>query len=101
MAATPEGKVKAVVVTYLKSLGPRCWYFMPVSNGMGKRGIPDIICCIDGKFVAIETKAPGKLDNVTPHQLTNIQAIQVAGGVAHVTDNGPMTAVWLKVLGVT
>ena len=59
MAMTPEGKVKDKIRKFLKEL-PRCWHFAPVSNGMGVAGIPDILCVIDGRFVGIECKAPGK-----------------------------------------
>ena len=52
MASTPEGKVKEACKKYLKSIG--AWYFMPVSNGMGQVGIPDIICCYKGQFLAVE-----------------------------------------------
>lgn len=85
MATTPEGKVKDACKKYLKSIG--AWYFMPVSNGMGQVGIPDIICCYKGLFIAIETKAPGKRANTTPNQERVIEAIQKADGWAVVVDN--------------
>ena len=85
MASTPEGKVKEACKRYLKGLG--AWYFMPVSNGMGQVGIPDIICCYKGLFIAIETKAPGKRANTTPNQDRVIEAIQKADGWAVVVDN--------------
>lgn len=83
---TPEGKVKAAIRAYLKTL-PECWYFLPVSNGMGSMGIPDIICCIAGHMVAIECKAPGKENNVTELQKRALAAIQSAGGVAFVASS--------------
>lgn len=52
---TPESKVKSKIVKLLKSRN--VWYFFPLSNGLGRAGIPDIICCVDGKFVSIEVKA--------------------------------------------
>jgi hypothetical protein len=82
---TPEGKVKEACKKYLKSIG--AWYFMPVSNGMGQVGIPDIICCYRGIFVAIETKAPGKRNQVTANQERVIEAIRTADGYAWVVDN--------------
>jgi hypothetical protein len=85
MASTPEGKVKEACKKFLKARG--AWYFMPVSNGMGQVGIPDIICCYRGKFVAIETKAPGKKGNVTPNQKRAIEDIQGARGFAWVVDD--------------
>ena len=85
MASTPEGKVKEACKKYLKSIG--AWFFMPVSNGMGQVGIPDIICCYKGMFVAVETKAPGKRNNTTPNQERVIDAIRGADGWAVVVDD--------------
>jgi hypothetical protein len=85
MAQTPEGRVKDAIKKYLKSIG--AWYFMPVSNGMGQVGIPDIICCYKGIFVAIEAKAPGKKANVTENQKRVMDAIRTADGWAWVCDD--------------
>jgi Holliday junction resolvase len=78
MSMTPENRVKGVVVNQLKELG--CYYFFPATGGYGKSGVPDIICCHNGKFLAIECKA-GK-NKPTALQLINIDAIQEAGGTA-------------------
>lgn len=87
MAQTPEGKVKEAVKKFLKARG--VWFYMPVSNGMGRHGIPDIICCVppSGKFLAIECKAPGKSNNTTPLQDREIAAIRLARGWAVVVDD--------------
>ena len=82
---TPEGKVKAAVKKYLQAQG--VWFWMPVSNGMGQVGIPDFICCFNGMFIAIETKAPGKLSNVTANQQRVIDEIKSHGGLALVVDS--------------
>lgn len=85
MARTPEAKVKDACRKFLIERG--AWFFMPVSNGMGQVGIPDIICCYRGIFVAIETKAPGKRSQTTPNQERVLEAIQKAEGFAWVVDN--------------
>jgi hypothetical protein len=85
MAMTPEGKVKKKVKEYLQSIG--AWYYMPVSNGMGRVGCPDILVCYKGLFMAFETKAPGKIKNVTANQQREIDEIQRADGLAHVVDD--------------
>jgi len=84
---TPEGKVKDAIKKLLKSRD--IWYYLPVSNGMGQHGIPDFICCVPptGKFLAIETKAPGKLRTVTPLQERAIGNIRTAKGWALVIDD--------------
>lgn len=70
MAQTPEGRVKAKVKKVLDSYGDRIWYFLPVSGGFGKHGIPDFIVCAYGHFIGIEckadaTKKPTKLQQFT------------------------------------
>ena len=85
MAMTPEGKVKKQVKEYLKSIG--AWYYMPVSNGMGRVGCPDILVCYQGLFMAFETKAPGKIKNVTANQQREIDDILRVNGLARVVDD--------------
>lgn len=84
MAQTPEGKVKDKIKKFLKERG--VWFYMPVQNGMGVVGIPDLICCYRGIFLAIETKAPGKVKNTTPNQDARIAEINGANGIAIVCD---------------
>jgi len=71
MASTPESKVKAGVRKLLDTLG--IYHFMPPANGFGRAGIPDIIACMDGHFVAIECKAgKGKTTALQDRELNNI-----------------------------
>lgn len=97
--ATPEGKVKAKIKSYLKTV-PDCWFYMPVQNGMGVVGIPDIVACIQGRFVGIETKAPGKENNVTANQRANLDAITASGGVAFVSSDLDTVISQLKAHGI-
>lgn len=82
---TPEGKIKAAVKKWLQDRG--VWFTMPVTGGYGKSGVPDFICCWHGKFLAIETKAPGKRRNTTDLQDAQIKSIHQAGGAALVVDD--------------
>ena len=82
MAATPEAKVKAKVTLLLKRHG--VYHFTPVTGGYGISGIPDIICCVRGRFLGIECKAGrGK---TTTLQDFNIANIRRNGGVAIVVN---------------
>lgn len=83
---TPEGKVKAAVKKYLNTL-PGCWHYSPMQNGMGITGLPDIVAVINGRFVGIECKAPGKEKNTTANQDRVLDAIRRAGGVAFVASS--------------
>lgn len=80
-AKTPEGKVKAMVKKILDNT-PQCWYFLPVQNGMGQSGIPDFICCVRGKFLAIETKSKHTSRKLTALQARQIELINTASGTA-------------------
>lgn len=85
MAMTPEGKVKKAVREYLKA--KNVWYFQSVSNGMGRVGIPDFVCCWNGRFITVETKAPGKLNATTANQDRVMEEIRDHGGATVVVDN--------------
>lgn len=82
MALTPEGKVKSKVVKILRDEG--VYYFFPATHGYGRSGVPDIICCVAGKFLAIECKA-GK-NKPTALQVHEMEQIRAAGGVAVVVN---------------
>ena len=80
MALTPEKKVKNKVVKLLKEHG--VYYFFPATYGMGRSGVPDVVCCFAGHFVGIECKA-GK-NKPTPLQLNELAAIREAGGTTFI-----------------
>jgi len=82
MAQTPEGKVKAAVRKLLFEFD--VYYFSPAANGFGRAGIPDIICCFGGRFIAIECKA-GK-GVTTALQDRELAAIRTAGGMTMVVN---------------
>lgn len=56
------------------------WYTKIWGGGYQKSGIPDILCCINGTFVAIEVKA----SNGRPSELQklNVKRINKSGGIA-------------------
>jgi Holliday junction resolvase len=82
MAKTPEGKVKDKVVGILKE--EEVYYFFPATGGFGRSGVPDIVCCVNGYFLAIECKA-GK-NKPTALQVREIEAIRRSNGVAVVAN---------------
>ena len=75
---TPEGRVKDKVTKLLKS--HNVYYFFPVTGGYGVSGIPDIVCCHNGRFIAIECKA-GK-NKTTALQDRQLELIRQSGGIA-------------------
>jgi Holliday junction resolvase len=82
MATTPEGKVKKKVKDYLTSKA--IYYTMPFTAGYGASGVPDILVCFQGKFIAIECKAKG--NKPTALQAEHMKRIQRGGGTAVVID---------------
>jgi Holliday junction resolvase len=82
MAQTPEKRVKTKVEAVLKNEG--AYYFFPATHGYGRSGVPDIIACVNGRFLAIECKAGG--NKPTALQVREIENIRIAGGVAVVAN---------------
>jgi Holliday junction resolvase len=80
MARTPEAAVKDSVQKLLKEL--EVYYFTPVTGGYGRSGVPDLVCCVDGMFLAIECKAGD--NKPTPLQFREMDLIRAAQGVAMV-----------------
>jgi len=79
MTKGPESKLKDHVKAYLDERG--AYYFMPVQMGFGAATV-DFLCCVQGRFVAIETKIWPR--RATPRQLLCLNAVQAAGGVGFV-----------------
>jgi Holliday junction resolvase len=76
---TEQGYQKKIT-TYLEAKGA---YVIKVITA-NRKGIPDIIACYRGYFVAIEVKVPEKRNNTTKLQEFNIKKIREADGYATV-----------------
>ncbi|EPR07993.1 VRR-NUC domain-containing protein [Ruminiclostridium papyrosolvens] len=75
-----EKQITNAIINYLKTV-PDCFCWNEHGGMYGTAGIPDIICCIGGKFVAFEVKtASGKL---TKLQEATIKKINEAKGKAY------------------
>lgn len=76
-----EKEIIQQIRDYLKTV-PDCFFWKEHGGQFGTAGVPDIIACIDGRFVAFEVKAEtGKL---TVLQAVTIRRIRAAGGIAAV-----------------
>lgn len=72
---TFENKIKKL----LKDEG--CWFIKYWGGGIyTQEGVPDIIACVNGNFVAIEVKASN--GTASDLQKYNIEKIKEAGGIA-------------------
>jgi Holliday junction resolvase len=74
-----EQDIQRKIIKYLDSL-PNSYVIKTISTN--KAGVPDIIACIDGKFIAIEVKTPKTKNNISELQKYNLEKITQAGGYA-------------------
>ena len=74
-----EKDIVNAIIRYLKTV-PMCFAWKEHGGMYGTAGLPDIICCVRGRFIAFEVKTTsGKL---TKLQETAIHKINQAGGKA-------------------
>ena len=92
---TPEAKVKARVVKLLKE--HNIYYFFPATHGFGRSGVPDIICCYNSQFLAVECKA-GK-NKPTALQEKEMKKIRESGGITFVINEDNIHLLALYLLG--
>ncbi|ROL55831.1 VRR-NUC domain-containing protein [Bacteroidetes/Chlorobi group bacterium Naka2016] len=69
-----EQTLQSQIIRYLSSIGA---YVVKVTMA-NRSGVPDIICCVDGRFIAIEVKTNSALTSL---QKLNLVRIQRAGGI--------------------
>lgn len=75
-----EKRIENQIKQYLDSIG--AWHIKTHGNMFSRAGTPDVLACVNGRFVAIEVKQPG--GRVSPLQIAHIKLIRQAGGVAFV-----------------
>lgn len=90
MKSPLEKTFQAKVSKKLKTL--RSTYFVKVSDRV-QNGVPDVLCCIAGKFVALELKRDAK-SKATPLQVWTLEQIVDARGLALVVHPGNWAEVW-------
>lgn len=76
-----ESDITKSILKYLKTL-PHCFFWKEHGGIYGTSGIPDIIVCIDGRFIALEVKT--QKGKTTPLQNATIRKIHSSGGFAFV-----------------
>ena len=75
-----EKDIVTAIMRYLKTV-PQSFCWKEHGGMYGTAGLPDIICCIGGRFIAFEVKTPsGKL---TKLQEITIAKIKAAKGEAY------------------
>lgn len=89
MTTQRESNISSDIMEALRKVGVFCFKIHGGPTMMA--GLPDIIACVDGKFVGLETKVPEKRKNTTPIQRHVHSLINGAGGIAVVVC-GPQEA---------
>jgi hypothetical protein len=74
----PESALSGKILRALRADGVFC--FKVHGNQHMMAGLPDIVACVDGLFLGLETKMPGKRDNTSARQDLIHTAISQAGG---------------------
>jgi Holliday junction resolvase len=77
-----ESAIQKKISDYLNAL-PECWTCKVMSAN--KRGVPDILAVVSGRFVAIEVKRPG--GKPSKLQLAQLKRIEAAGGLAMIAES--------------
>lgn len=78
---TLENKIKE----HLKKNGH--FHFKFFANALTKTGVPDIVACINGRFVGIEVKNPNGKGVISPLQQLTCNEINKQGGKAIIVDS--------------
>jgi hypothetical protein len=89
-----EAAITAAIQRYLKTV-PECFYFKEHGGQYGTAGLPDLILCYRGRFVAFEVKTPsGKPSKLQELTIAKIKAakgeafiVRSAGEVQHILEN--------------
>ena len=79
-----EKDITAAIQRYLKTV-PHCFFWKEHGSQYGTAGLPDIICCYRGRFVAFEVKAPS--GRPTKLQEITVAKIKAAKGEAFIVRN--------------
>lgn len=88
-----EKELQARIIRLLKSNGA---YVCKV-NLSSRNGVPDLLCCLRGRFIGIEVKS--EQNKPTPLQEFNLRKITQAGGVGVVVRNLKEVEDLLKQIG--
>ena len=92
-----ERDIVAAILRLLKKT-PRCFCWKEHGGLYGTAGIPDIIACVDGRFVAFEVKTEtGQLSKL---QKVTLGRIREAGGRAYMVRSAAEVAAIMKEMEV-
>lgn len=86
-----EAALVRAIARALSHAHPSSWIVKTVGNPYQSSGLPDLLCCIEGRMLALEVKhrkpresAAHARARATPRQRRVLQMIEQAGGVSGV-----------------
>jgi len=85
-------KTLAAAIRMMSDAGT--WWIKIHGTPYGRRGVPDLLICRNGRFIAAEIKP--KREKPTRLQMIEIDRIQAAGGRAAVVRSGAEMAMLLE-----
>lgn len=71
-----EQGIQRKIIKWLEAEG----YYVVKVISASKSGVPDLLCCVKGYFVAIEVKTPNTRNNVSELQKYNLDTVLKSGG---------------------
>lgn len=87
MTTQPEARISQAILKALKVAGVFAFKVHGGPNQMA--GLPDILTCVEGRFVGLEVKTPHKRSNVSERQKYVRDLIIASGGTSVVVCSVP------------
>lgn len=87
MPGQDERWLQQEIVKRLKKMGPEVWWLKVHGGPYQRSGVPDLLICFWGRFVAVELKKPGEKLEATPAQKHELGRIAAANGLAAVVNS--------------
>jgi hypothetical protein len=82
MAKGPEGRLQKKMKEELQKAFPSSFWYKTHGSQFQQKGIPDLVGCVNGRFIGIEVKIPGKEKTLTKIQEHTIKLICDASGLS-------------------
>lgn len=79
-----EAQLQKKIQGALTRAFPGSFWWKTHGNGYQRAGLPDICGVVEGLFIGLEVKMPGRLNTLTPLQSKTLKEISQARGLAEV-----------------
>lgn len=83
----PETRLQRKIQDAITDEWPDAWVLKVHGGPFQASGIPDLLACVEGRFIALEVKHPDQPHPVSDLQQAHLDWIGRAGGVAAVVES--------------